>query len=242
MSCNPVSAVLSYRVYVSVLKRINHARTTLRSTEEGRGRGEPVAGRVQDAGRPSPGREPAHGQARARWASCSARSASCPKEDRGAAGKAINIAKKPITEHFAAAQARLEQAADKQAAAGEQTFDPTLPGPVVPRGSVHPVTAVQWEVEEIMARLGFVVVGGPEMETEYYNFEALNIPAMHPARDMQDTFWLTNGWLLRTHTSPCQVRAMERLGPPLRIIAPGGCSATRPRTPRTPTRSTSSKG
>jgi phenylalanyl-tRNA synthetase alpha chain len=61
------------------------------------------------------------------------------------------------------------------------------------------------------------------METEYYNFEALNIPAMHPARDMQDTFWLTNGMLLRTHTSPCQVRAMERFGPPLRVIAPGRC-------------------
>ena len=98
-----------------------------------------------------------------------------------------------------------------------------MPPPVVPRGSVHPVTAVQWEVEEILARLGFVVVGGPEMETDYNNFEALNIPAMHPARDMQDTFWLTNGWLLRTHTSPCQVRAMHRLGPPLRVIAPGRC-------------------
>jgi len=93
----------------------------------------------------------------------------------------------------------------------------------VPRGSVHPVTAVQWEIEDILGRLGFVVVAGPEMETDYYNFEALNIPAMHPARDMQDTFWLANGWLLRTHTSPCQVRAMERLGPPLRIIAPGRC-------------------
>ncbi len=144
-----------------------------------------------------------------------------PKEQRGPFGQAVNIAKKQITEQFAAARAKLEQAADKQAAAGEQTFDPTLPGPVVPRGSVHPVTAVQWEVEEIMSRLGFIVVGGPEMETEYYNFEALNIPEMHPARDMQDTFWLANNWLLRTHTSPCQLRAMERLGPPLRIIAPG---------------------
>jgi len=143
------------------------------------------------------------------------------KEQRGPFGQAVNIAKKNVAEQFAAARSRLEQAADTQAAAGEQTFDPTLPGPVVPRGSVHPVTAVQWEVEEIMARLGFVVVGGPEMETDYYNFEALNIPEMHPARDMQDTFWLANRWLLRTHTSPCQLRAMERLGPPLRIIAPG---------------------
>jgi len=144
-----------------------------------------------------------------------------PKEERGPFGAAVNAAKKKIVEQFAAARAALEQAGDQQAATGVQTFDSTLPGPVVPRGSVHPVTAVQWEVEEILSRLGFVVVGGPEMETEYYNFEALNIPAMHPARDMQDTFWLANNWLLRTHTSPCQVRAMERLGAPLRIIAPG---------------------
>ncbi len=144
-----------------------------------------------------------------------------PKEERGPVGKEINLAKQAITERFAAARSRLEQAGDQQAVAGAQAYDPTLPGPVVPRGSVHPVTAVQWEIEDILGRLGFVVVSGPEMETDYYNFEALNIPAMHPARDMQDTFWLTNGWLLRTHTSPCQVRAMERLGPPLRVIAPG---------------------
>ncbi len=143
------------------------------------------------------------------------------KEERGAFGQAVNNTKKEIVERFAAARERLEHAVDKQAAVGEQKFDATLPGPMTPRGSVHPVTAVQWEVEEILGRLGFIVVGGPEMETEYHNFEALNIPAMHPARDMQDTFWLANGWLLRTHTSPCQLRAMERLGPPLRIIAPG---------------------
>ncbi len=146
-----------------------------------------------------------------------------PQEDRGPAGKEINLAKKEIIDRFATARARLERAADRQAAAGAPAFDPTLPGNVVPRGSVHPVTAVQWEVEEILARLGFIVATGPEMETDYYNFEALNIPALHPARDMQDTFWLTNGRLLRTHTSPCQVRAMERLGPPLRVIAPGRC-------------------
>jgi len=146
-----------------------------------------------------------------------------PKEDRGPAGQQINVAKKQVAQRFAAARDKLAQLADKQATADTQAFDPTLPAPVVPRGSVHPVTLVQWEVEEIMARLGFVTVTGPEMETDYYNFEALNIPAMHPARDMQDTFWLTNGWLLRTHTSPCQLRAMEKLGPPLRIIAPGRC-------------------
>ncbi len=146
-----------------------------------------------------------------------------PADQRGPAGKEINLAKKRIVERFAAARAALEQSADRQSAATAQAFDPTLPGPVVPRGSIHPVTAVQWEVEDILARLGFVVVGGPEMETEYNNFEALNIPEMHPARDMQDTFWLDNGCLLRTHTSPCQVRAMQKFGPPLRVIAPGRC-------------------
>jgi phenylalanyl-tRNA synthetase alpha chain len=92
-----------------------------------------------------------------------------------------------------------------------------------PLGNVHPVTAVQWEIEHVFQRLGFTVEAGPEMETEYYNFEALNIPADHPARDMQDTFWLTNGWLLRTHTSPVQVRTMEKFGPPIRCIVPGRC-------------------
>jgi phenylalanyl-tRNA synthetase alpha chain len=146
-----------------------------------------------------------------------------PAEQRGPAGKEINLAKKQVLEKFAAARAALEKSADQQATVAAQTFDPTLPGLVVARGSVHPVTAVQWEVEDILSRLGFVVVGGPEMESDYYNFEALNIPADHPARDMQDTFWLDNGRLLRTHTSPCQARAMERLHAPLRVIAPGRC-------------------
>ena len=146
-----------------------------------------------------------------------------PKDQRGPAGKEINDAKVAITALFAEARASLESSTDQQAATATQTYDPTLPAPVTPHGSVHPVTIVQWELEDILARLGFVVVRGPEMETDYHNFEALNIPAMHPARDMQDTFWLDNGWLLRTHTSPCQVRAMQRLGPPLRVIAPGRC-------------------
>jgi phenylalanyl-tRNA synthetase alpha chain len=107
-------------------------------------------------------------------------------------------------------------------------FDPTLPsnrgfGNRVPMGGVHPVTAVQWEVEWIFERLGFTVEAGPEMETEYNNFEALNIPAAHPARDMQDTFWLKNGMVLRTHTSPVQHRTMKKFGAPLRAIVPGRC-------------------
>jgi phenylalanyl-tRNA synthetase alpha chain len=143
--------------------------------------------------------------------------------DRGPVGKLANEAKTAIKDLFTAARDSAKQSETARAAGGAAQFDPTLPGPVIPRGAVHPVTAVQWEVEDALARMGFVVVSGPEMETDYYNFEALNIPAMHPARDMQDTFHLENGWVLRTHTSPCQIRAMERFGPPLRVIAPGRC-------------------
>lgn len=144
-------------------------------------------------------------------------------DQRGPAGQAVNRMKNEVKQLFADALAKFREAD----VAGERkktaTFDPTLPPPITQRGALHPVTAVQREVERLFRGLGFTVVGGPEMETEYYNFEALNIPAMHPARDAQDTFWLTNGWLLRTHTSPCQVRAMERFGPPIRVIAPGRC-------------------
>jgi len=146
-----------------------------------------------------------------------------PPEQRGIAGKRLNELKKKLTDRVELRRGELERSAVAADVRQAQTYDPTLPAPVTARGSVHPVTCVQWEVEDVFERLGFSVVAGPEMETEYYNFEALNIPAMHPARDMQDTFWLTNGMLLRTHTSPCQVRAMERFGPPLRVIAPGRC-------------------
>jgi phenylalanyl-tRNA synthetase alpha chain len=99
--------------------------------------------------------------------------------------------------------------------------DLTLPAPGPRRGHLHPITQIQQELEELFRSLGFAVLDGPEVETEYHNFDALNIPPDHPARDMQDTFWLDGGNLLRTHTSPVQVRGMERLGPPLRMIAPG---------------------
>ena len=100
-------------------------------------------------------------------------------------------------------------------------LDLTVPAPGVKPGSLHPITQIQWEIEDLFRSLGFTVLDGPEVETEYHNFDALNIPADHPARDMQDTFWLDGGYLLRTHTSPVQVRGMEKLGPPLRMIAPG---------------------
>ncbi len=101
-------------------------------------------------------------------------------------------------------------------------FDDTLPIEEN-LGSLHPVTIVAKEVTDILKRMGFTVVSGPEMESEYYNFIALNIPDTHPARDMQDTYWLSNGLLLRTHTSPNQVRSMEKFGAPIKICAPGRC-------------------
>jgi phenylalanyl-tRNA synthetase alpha chain len=146
-----------------------------------------------------------------------------PPEQRGVVGKALNAANKAIQELVAEHTARIERAEVAADASQAAAFDPTLPGKRARLGSLHPVTAVQWEIEAIFERLGFTVEAGPEMETEFYNFEALNIPAMHPARDMQDTFWLKNGMLLRTHTSPVQVRTMKKFGAPLRCIVPGRC-------------------
>ena len=100
-------------------------------------------------------------------------------------------------------------------------LDLTEPAPGVRPGSLHPVTQVQREIEELFVSLGFTVLDGPEVETEYYNFDALNIPADHPARDMQDTFFIDETTLLRTHTTPVQVRIMERQPPPVRAIMPG---------------------
>ncbi|MFN3921733.1 MAG: phenylalanine--tRNA ligase subunit alpha, partial [Caldimicrobium sp.] len=103
----------------------------------------------------------------------------------------------------------------------EITIDLTLPGRKPSQGALHPLTQVIDEICEIFMRLGFEIVTGPEVESDYYNFTALNIPIWHPARDMQATFYLKNGALLRTHTSPMQIRAMLEKEPPLRILAPG---------------------
>ena len=146
-----------------------------------------------------------------------------PPEQRGAVGQAVNKAKVRVQ---ALVKQRLDEleSADESAEAGRSSsFDTSLPGSLVPMGSVHPVTAVQWEIERAFERLGFTIEAGPEMETEYNNFEALNIPADHPARDMQDTFWLKSGMVLRTHTSPVQHRSMLKFGAPLRVIVPGRC-------------------
>ncbi len=146
-----------------------------------------------------------------------------PPNERGQVGKLVNEAKGRIKSLLDARMAELQSAASAADDARAREFDPTLPPPPRPMGSVHPVTAVQWEIERLFERMGFTVEAGPEVESEYNNFEALNIPASHPARDMQDTFWLTNGCVLRTHTSPVQHRSMKKFGAPLRVIAPGRC-------------------
>jgi phenylalanyl-tRNA synthetase alpha chain len=141
-------------------------------------------------------------------------------EQRARIGKLLNAAKQELE---AALESRQQQFAESalRARLDAEWVDLTLPAPGPRMGHLHPITQIQTEIEDLFVSLGFTVLDGPEVETEYYNFDALNIPADHPARDMQDTFWLTDGNLLRTHTSPVQVRGMERLGPPLRMIAPG---------------------
>ncbi len=107
--------------------------------------------------------------------------------------------------------------------AGGGSFDPTLPAAPMERGSLHPITQVTREVEEIFQSMGYTVLDGPEVELDFYNFQALNIPADHPAREHQDTFWCDHeqNLVLRTQTSPVQIRAMETLEPPFRVIVPG---------------------
>ena len=120
------------------------------------------------------------------------------------------------------AEALIREAMENQQAAGSRTIDvdATLPGTDRRVGCIHPITLIQMELEEIFHGMGFRVLAGNDVEEEFYNFDALNIPADHPARETQDTFWLTNGMLLRTHTSAYQVRAMKEYGVPLRAIFP----------------------
>jgi phenylalanyl-tRNA synthetase alpha chain len=132
----------------------------------------------------------------------------------------LNAAKQSLESAFEAKKARFEGDVLGRKLDSEWV-DLTLPAPGNRPGSLHPLTLIQHEIEEVFTSMGFAVLGGPEVESEYNNFDALNIPPDHPARDMQDTFWLEGGHLLRTHTSPVQVRGMRKLGPPLRMIAPG---------------------
>ena len=139
---------------------------------------------------------------------------------RREAGSFFNEVKSHVESYYENAKTRLGSSA-LDARLDSEWFDLTTPAPGPRLGSLHPVTKVQQELEDVFVSMGFTVLDGPEAESEYYNFDALNIPTDHPARDMQDTFWLKDGRLLRTHTSPVQVRGLETLGPPLKMIAPG---------------------
>ena len=145
-----------------------------------------------------------------------------PPDQKAAIGKLLNSVKTALDGAYEAKKTAFDRAALEARLAAEW-FDLTVPAPGVRPGKLHPVTQIQQELEAYFTSLGFAVMDGPEVETEWYNFDALNIPATHPARDAQDTFWLEDGHLLRTHTSPVQMRAMQKFGAPLRIIAPGRC-------------------
>ncbi len=141
-------------------------------------------------------------------------------EDRPRLGLQANRIKQALEKKFAEKSAVLASTAGGTSAYKPEA-DLSLPGRAIPGGKLHPVTQIMAEVCEIFAGLGFAVAEGPDVELDFYNFEALNIPKHHPARDMHDTFYISDSLLLRTHTSPMQIRAMEKQQPPLRIIAPG---------------------
>ena len=143
-----------------------------------------------------------------------------PADQRAAAGKALNAAKQTLEAAF---DTRKESFATAALAGrlDREWIDLTTPPAGTRPGKLHPITQIQTEIEDLFVSMGFAVLDGPEVETEFNNFDALNIPPTHPARDMQDTFWLEGGNLLRTHTSPVQIRGMKTLPLPLRMIAPG---------------------
>jgi len=141
-------------------------------------------------------------------------------EERPKAGQAINQAKQVVQQAIEIRREALKNAVLEAKLAGEKV-DVTLPGRQSPAGSLHPVTRTLQRIEDLFAQMGFSVAEGPEIEDDFHNFEALNIPESHPARAMHDTFYFPDGTLLRTHTSPVQVRVMQAHKPPLRVIAPG---------------------
>ena len=143
-----------------------------------------------------------------------------PAEERRDAGKVINVAKQTVQKAIETRRQNLEtEELDRKLAS--EAIDVTLPGRGQQNGGLHPVTRTLHRIEALFTRLGFEVAEGPEIENDYYNFEALNIPESHPARAMHDTFYFDEHTVLRTHTSPVQVRVMTEREPPLRIIAPG---------------------
>jgi len=140
-----------------------------------------------------------------------------PSKERPLVGGLINQLKEEIEKELKERKKSIEKEEK------EEYIDITLPGKKPLVGKLHPITQTLEEIKRIFMGLGFHVVRGPEVETEYYNFEALNMPRYHPARDEQDSFYLDNNYLLRTQTSPVQIRVMEKKSPPIRIIAPGKC-------------------
>ena len=140
--------------------------------------------------------------------------------ERPAAGQSVNEAKERVATALSSRREALAAAA-RAARLGGPQLDVTLPSFGEPSGHVHPLSATMDAICDVLVGMGFSVAEGPDVEDEYHNFEALNIPADHPARDMQDTFFVEGGSVLRTHTSPVQIRVMERSKPPVRIIAPG---------------------
>ncbi|HOD37056.1 MAG TPA: phenylalanine--tRNA ligase subunit alpha [Syntrophales bacterium] len=143
-----------------------------------------------------------------------------PVEERRLLGQLANEIKEGLSEKI---DATLEMIAsrDRGSQLLTERIDVTLPGRRFPLGGLHPITQVAREICDIFSQLGFDIAEGPDVELDYYNFEALNIPKDHPARDMQDTFYISGNVLLRTHTSPVQVRVMEKQKPPVRIVSPG---------------------
>ncbi|MDX8402273.1 MAG: phenylalanine--tRNA ligase subunit alpha, partial [Mariprofundaceae bacterium] len=148
-----------------------------------------------------------------------------PAEDRPRIGKRVNEVKQALAHALEAAEARLREA-EEAARIEAERIDVTLPGRMPPQGAVHPVRRGLDEIAAIFARMGFEIAEGPEIEDEFHNFDALNIPPEHPARAMHDTFFFPDGRLLRTHTSPVQIRAMRAWAeaggePPVAVVAPG---------------------
>jgi phenylalanyl-tRNA synthetase alpha chain len=139
-----------------------------------------------------------------------------PPEERRAFGAAANALRGDVEERFNNAPWRT-----KGAVAADSGFDPTLPGYPFPAGSLHPLAKIRHQIVDILVSMGFSIAYGPEIESDYYNFQALNMPPLHPARDMQDTFYVGKSTVLRTHTSPVQIRVMEGQKPPIRAIMPG---------------------
>ncbi len=147
-----------------------------------------------------------------------------PAEQRAAAGKRANEFKNEIESALEQKKYELTSTAARDLLRA-QWIDVTLDCATATQredlGRLHPISQIQYEIEDIFASMGFEILDGPEVETDYYNFEALNMPRHHPARDMQDTFWTEDGNLLRTHTSAIQIRGMEKVSPPFRIVGPG---------------------